>query len=115
MFLFISDSQIVPCTARLAFNKLVHERVLFRSCGHRYNVRVFKGQSKTRLHGERWEQFIMENNISVGDNLVISMTPDPMISVALIGGGSEDDGSDEDSDNSDDDTSGDGKRIIVAQ
>ena len=40
LFLFNSGSQIVPCTVRLAFNKLVGDHVHFIACARKYIVDV---------------------------------------------------------------------------
>lgn len=120
MFLFVSVAQIEPYNTRLVFNELVRERVLFRALGSTYNVHVTKGRSKTRMHGEQWEQFITKNNLSGGDILVFTMTPHPRISVAIMDdvyneedSGENSDSSDEDSYSSDEIDEDD--RIIVSQ
>ena len=59
--------------------------MLFRALGSTYNIDVSKGQSRTRLHGEGWEEFITKNNPNAGDLLIFTMSGAyPKISVVVM-------------------------------
>src|SRR5664279_3385029 len=108
MFLFVSIAlQIVPCNIRVAFNDSVGKSVLFRALGSTYNIVVSKGRTKTRLHGEGWEESVTQNNLNTGDLLVFTMSgPYPRISVAVMNYGiNEEDSDEDDSDSSSDEAS----------
>jgi len=78
---------------------------VFRALGGKYKIQVKNKQSKTRLCGKGWEQFIKLNNLRVGDMLVFSMTgPKPKISVVIMdfGNNAEDSYDEDSSDNNSD-------------
>ena len=59
--------------------------MLFRALGSIYNIDVSKGQSRTRLHGIGWEEFVTKNNLNAGDLLIFTMPgSNPRISVDVM-------------------------------
>ncbi|KAM0899319.1 hypothetical protein ACQ4PT_021378 [Festuca glaucescens] len=86
-----NDYVIVPCNARLLFDKVVDDSVVrFKALGHTYELEVKKGLSKTRIGGDGWRQFISENGITGWELLCFSLKGDtPKISVLYVGGGGE--------------------------
>ena len=95
--------------------------MLFRTLGSTYNIHVAKGRSKTRLHGQQWEQFISKNNIIEGDMLVFTFTPHHNIYHVIIDRGNDKEDTDKISESNDEysnsskDIFNDEDRIRVAQ
>ena len=85
LVVFLLYTQFVPCNILHSFNESVGKTVLFHALGSTYNIDVSKGRSRTRLHGEGWEEFVTKNNLNAGDLLIFTMSrPNPKISVAVM-------------------------------
>ena len=101
LLFFCCITQFVPCNIRHSFNESVGKTVLFRALGSTYNIAVSKGRSRTRLHGEGWEEFVTKNNLNAGDLLIFTMSgPYPRISVAVMNYGINEEESEHDCDTS---------------
>ena len=83
------------------FNESLGKTVLFRALVITYSIVVSKGRSRTRLHGEGWEEFVTKNSLNTGDLLVFTMSgPYPRIFVAVMNYGINEEESEHDSDTS---------------
>ena len=73
--------------------------MLFRVLGSTYNINVTKERKVTRLHGEGWEQFVQQNNLTCREVLLVFTMagPNPRISVAYMDYGNNVEESDEES------------------